>query len=51
MDESGMIKTQMGMHNRSEMITVLGTPCVISSCDRNSKSNSNTLAEILFEYV
>jgi hypothetical protein len=28
-DESGMIKNQMGMHNRSEMFAVPGTPCVI----------------------
>jgi hypothetical protein len=28
-DESGMIRTQMGMHNRSEMVAVLGAPCAI----------------------
>jgi hypothetical protein len=28
-DESGMIGTQMGTHNRSEMVVVLGTPCAI----------------------
>jgi hypothetical protein len=27
-DESRMIKTQMGKHNRSEMLAVHGTPCV-----------------------
>jgi hypothetical protein len=26
-DESGMIRTQMGMHNRSEMVWVQGSPC------------------------
>jgi hypothetical protein len=28
-DESGMIRTQVGVHNRSEMAAVLGTPCAI----------------------
>jgi hypothetical protein len=28
-DELGMIRTQMGKHNRSEMVAVLGTPCAI----------------------
>jgi hypothetical protein len=27
-DESGMIRTQMGMHNRSEMVAVQGSPCL-----------------------
>jgi hypothetical protein len=30
--ESGMIRTQMGMHNRSVMVAVYGMPCVIPSC-------------------
>jgi hypothetical protein len=33
--ESGIITTQMGTHNRSEMVTVLGMPCAIPP--RNSK--------------
>jgi hypothetical protein len=28
-DVSGMIRTQMGIYNRSEMVAVLGAPCVI----------------------
>jgi hypothetical protein len=28
-DESGMIRTQMGTHNRSAIVAVLGTPCAI----------------------
>jgi hypothetical protein len=28
-DESGMIKTQIGTHNTSEMVALLGTPCAI----------------------
>jgi len=35
-DESGMIRTQIGMHNRSEMFTVHGMPCTISLCNSNS---------------
>jgi hypothetical protein len=35
-DESGMIRTQMGTHSISVMIIVLGTPCAISL--RNSDS-------------
>jgi hypothetical protein len=31
-DKSLMIRTQMGKHNRSEMITVYGAPCAIPSC-------------------
>jgi hypothetical protein len=27
-DELGIIRTQMGMHTRSEMVTVYGTSCV-----------------------
>jgi hypothetical protein len=38
-DESGMIRIQMGMHNRSDMVAVYGTPCVIPH--HNSNSNSN----------
>jgi hypothetical protein len=26
-DESGMIRNHIGMHNRSEMVTVNGSPC------------------------
>jgi hypothetical protein len=33
--ESGIITTQMGTHNRSEMVAVLGMPCAIPP--RNSK--------------
>jgi hypothetical protein len=29
-DESWIIRTQMGMHNRSEMASVLGSPCVLA---------------------
>jgi hypothetical protein len=35
-DKSGMIRTQMGMHNRSEMVAVLGMPCTIPPCNSNS---------------
>jgi hypothetical protein len=28
-NESGIVRTQMGMHKRSEMVTVHGMPCVI----------------------
>jgi hypothetical protein len=35
-DESGVIRTQMGTHNRTYMIIVLGTPCAIPA--RNSYS-------------
>jgi hypothetical protein len=34
-DDSGMIRTQMGMHNRSVMVTVHGTPCVIQLRNSN----------------
>jgi hypothetical protein len=27
--ESGMIRTQVGSHNRSEFVAVCGTPCAI----------------------
>jgi hypothetical protein len=42
-DESGMIRTQMGMHNRSEMVTLLGTPCLIPPQNRNSNNNSSSI--------
>jgi hypothetical protein len=42
LDESGMIGTQMGTHNRSEMVAVLGMPCVIPPYNSNSLSNSTT---------
>jgi hypothetical protein len=32
-----MIKTQMGTHNRSEMVAVLGIPCTISPHYSNCK--------------
>jgi hypothetical protein len=38
MNESGTIITQMGTHNRSEMVAVHGTPCVITP--RNSNLNA-----------
>jgi hypothetical protein len=37
-DESGVIRTQIRMHNRSETVAVLGTPCTIPP--RNSNSGS-----------
>jgi hypothetical protein len=39
-DESEMIRIQMGMHNRSEMVAVYGIPCVIPH--HNTNSNGNT---------
>jgi hypothetical protein len=44
-DESGMIITLMGMHNRSVMVAMLGTPCAIPP--RNSKRNGNFRLNIL----
>jgi hypothetical protein len=35
--ESGMIRTQMGKHNRSVMVAVYGTPCVIPPGNSNSE--------------
>jgi hypothetical protein len=35
-DESGMIRTQMGTHNRSQIVAVLGTPCAIPRHNSNS---------------
>jgi hypothetical protein len=35
MDESGMIRNQMGMHNRSEKLAVLGTLCMILPLNSN----------------
>jgi hypothetical protein len=35
LDESGMVRTQMGVHNGSEIITVHVTPCVIPPHNRN----------------
>jgi hypothetical protein len=40
-DESGMIRTKMGMHNRLQMVAVLKTPCKIPSI--NSKSEQSAL--------
>jgi hypothetical protein len=34
-DESGMSRTQIGRHNGSETVTVLGTPCVIPPHNSN----------------
>jgi hypothetical protein len=36
-DESGMIRTQLETHSRSEMVTVLGTPCMIPPRNSNRK--------------
>jgi hypothetical protein len=35
-DESGMVRIQMGTHSRLEMVTVHGTPCVIPCYNSNS---------------
>jgi hypothetical protein len=35
-DELGMIKTQIGTQNRSEMVAVHGTPCAIPPCNSNT---------------
>jgi hypothetical protein len=35
-DESGIIRTQMGRHNSSEMVAVHQMPCVIFLCNSNS---------------
>jgi hypothetical protein len=42
-DESGMIITQKGKHNRSKMVAVHGTPFSIPP--RNSNNNSVLLVE------
>jgi hypothetical protein len=34
--ESGMIRTQVGTHNRSKILAVHGMPCAIPSCNNNS---------------
>jgi hypothetical protein len=31
--ELGIIRTQMGKHNRSVMVTVYGVPCAVPPCD------------------
>jgi hypothetical protein len=36
-DESGMIRTQMGTHNRLEMVAITGTPWAIPPRNSNSK--------------
>jgi hypothetical protein len=43
-DESGMIRTQMGKHNRSVMVPVLGTPCTTPTRDSNRKSKVKSKA-------
>jgi hypothetical protein len=44
-----MIRTQMGTHNRSEMVTVHGNPCAIPPC--NSNSNNRVLLDTLTIFV
>jgi hypothetical protein len=44
MDESGLIKTQMGTQNRPEMVAVLGTPREIPPRNSSSKGGSDSLA-------
>jgi hypothetical protein len=39
-DGSEMVLTQMGTYNRSEMISVLGTPCELPLCITSSNGNS-----------
>jgi hypothetical protein len=41
-DKSGMIRTQMGAHNRSEIVTVHFTPCAIQPHKSNSNSNHDS---------
>jgi hypothetical protein len=43
-DESGMNRTQKGMHNRSEIVAVYGTPSAIPP------HNSNNLVKFLLPY-
>jgi hypothetical protein len=38
--ESGVFRTQMGNHDRSEKVAVLGTPCTVPP--RNSNVNAYT---------
>jgi hypothetical protein len=33
---AGMIRTQMGMHNRTEIATVHWMPCAVPPCNRTS---------------
>jgi hypothetical protein len=40
-DKSGMIRTQEGTHNRSEMVAVYGEPCAIPPRNSYSKSVSH----------
>jgi hypothetical protein len=35
-DESGIVRTQMGKHNRPDMVAVYGTPCAIPPRNCNS---------------
>jgi hypothetical protein len=44
MDESGLIKTQMGTQNRPEMVAVLDTPRAIPPHNSRSKGGSDRLA-------
>jgi hypothetical protein len=48
MDELGMIRTQMGTHNKSEIVAVLGTPCAIPPRNVNSNSNRNNRYVIFY---
>jgi hypothetical protein len=43
-DESEMITTQVGKHNTSEVVTVLGTPCVIPRRNCNSREPAPKIA-------
>jgi hypothetical protein len=42
--ESGMIRIQMGTHDTSQMVAVLGMPCAIPHHNRNSNSRSKYYA-------
>jgi hypothetical protein len=41
-----MIRTQLGMHSRSEMVAVCGTPFVIPPRNRNSNTHSVKIFKI-----
>jgi hypothetical protein len=43
MNESGMIITQMGVHDRSEMVAVPGTPCELPLFNSNSNIKAFTV--------
>jgi hypothetical protein len=46
-----MIRTQMGTHNRSEVVAVHGNPCAIPPCNSNSNSNNRVLLDTLTIFV